>query len=585
MSYFARGLRFALPLCLAVLAACRDGAAPEEPPTAAGDRTPPTFEIQGPRGGSLESPQLRLFGSAMDDAGVARITYQLDGGAEVELALQFHSPTAGDRRHAFFDTPVKVGGGAHRVVLHAYDAAGNKGSSPAIDVNVDAVAPRIQLAAPGPLTVHTDTVRVRATVTDDFGLRFVDVQIGARRPVLFQAPDTGRVAQYALDTLVTLAVGVNEIDLTSQDRVWNLSRTRVLVTRTAAPAPARFDAIAASTQHGCGLRAAAAYCWGYGEVGQLGNGRAISRDTPVPVAGGLAFSSLGAGWAWSCGVTTAGALYCWGADFYGALGRGAVRGGVYSTPQRVASDVQFATVAVNSTAGYTSCALAVSGEAYCWGLNNAGQAGVPVTTATCELANVTFRCVPAPARVQGGLRFTSISVGSSATCGVATDGRAYCWGARDVGGSGEPFGSTHTPAPVAGDLRFATISVGDSHACGITTAGEAYCWGSNRGGALGDGTTVDRMVPSRVASTVRFRSVGVISPLGGTPGGACARAEDGSVHCWGGGRPVPARQEGGLTFTSVSASHRCGIAADRTAYCWTLTSAPVPVPGDYPPAS
>jgi alpha-tubulin suppressor-like RCC1 family protein len=584
MSFFTRGLRRVLPLLAAALTACRDGAAPE-PPTPAGDRTPPTFDITGPTQGSLHSAQLRLFGNAFDSTGVARVTYQLDGAAEVELGLQFHSPTAGDRRRAFFDAPVTVGAGPHRVVLHAYDAAGNRGSSPAIDVGVDATAPRIQLAAPGPLTVHADTVRVRATVTDDVGLRFVEVTVGSERALMFLAPDTGRLAQYALDTLVTLAVGVNEINLSSQDRVANQTRARVLVTRTAAPAPARFDAIAAAAHFGCGLRSSAAYCWGSGQLGQLGNGRAISRDTPVPVSGGLAFSSLGTAWAWSCGVTTAAALYCWGADFYAALGRGATTGGLYSTPQRVASNVQFATVSVGTTGGYTSCALATSGEAYCWGLNSGGQAGVPRSTATCELAGVRFPCVPVPARVQGGLRFSSISVGSDAACGVATDGRGYCWGAHAVGGNGERTGSSDTPVPVSGGLVFASISVGDFHACGITTAGEAYCWGSNRGGALGDGTTVDRVVPARVSSTVRFRSVGVLPSAGNTAGGACARAEDGTVHCWGGGRAAPARLDGGLTFTSVSPSHRCGIAPDRTAYCWTLTSGPVPVPGDYPPSS
>lgn len=585
MSFLARVRRLALPLAAAALAACRDGAAPEELPTPARDRTAPTLDILGPTQGSLQPAQLRLVGSAGDSVEVVRITYQVDGGAEADLGLQFHAPTLGDRRRAFFDAQVAVSAGPHQVVLHAYDSSGNRGSSPAIDIAVDAAAPRIELAAPGAVTVHADTVRVRATITDDLGLRSVDVGVGSERAHLFQAPETERVARYSVDTLVTLSVGVNEIYLSSGDRVANQARATVLVTRVAAPAPARFDAVEASMQHGCGSRSGAAYCWGSGQSGQLGNGRAISRGTPVPVSGGLAFASLGTAWGWSCGVTTAGALYCWGADFYGALGRGAPTGGLYSTPQRVASDVRLATVAVNSTSGYTSCALAVSGEAYCWGMNNAGQAGVPMSTATCVLASVTRPCVPAPARLQGGLRFTSISVGSIGACGVATDGRAYCWGALSVGGNGGQTGVSESPVPVAGGHLFASVSVGDLHACGVTTAGEAYCWGSNQRGALGDGTTVDRLVPARVSSGLRFRSVGIFPSTGSATGGTCAWAEDGSVHCWGDGRLVPVRLEGGLTFTSVSRSHRCGITADRTAYCWTMSSGPAPVAGDYPSAS
>jgi len=34
--------------------------------------------------------------------------------------------------------------------------------------------------------------------------------------------------------------------------------------------------------------------------------------------------------------------------------------------------------------------------------------------------------------------------------------------------------------------------------CGLTTGGAAYCWGSNENSELGDGTTTNRLVPTRV---------------------------------------------------------------------------------------
>jgi hypothetical protein len=39
---------------------------------------------------------------------------------------------------------------------------------------------------------------------------------------------------------------------------------------------------------------------------------------------------------------------------------------------------------------------------------------------------MTPRAVPTP--VAGGLHFKSISAGNSGTCGISTDGFAYCWG-------------------------------------------------------------------------------------------------------------------------------------------------------------
>jgi alpha-tubulin suppressor-like RCC1 family protein len=66
---------------------------------------------------------------------------------------------------------------------------------------------------------------------------------------------------------------------------------------------------------------AVAYCWGTGEDGQTGTGTTASVGVPTPVAGGLRFSSLGAGLGFACGLTADGTAYCWGSNRGGRLGR------------------------------------------------------------------------------------------------------------------------------------------------------------------------------------------------------------------------------------------------------------------------
>src|SRR5688500_6701742 len=56
-------------------------------------------------------------------------------------------------------------------------------------------------------------------------------------------------------------------------------------------------------------------------------------------------------------------------------------------------------------------------------------------------------------------------------------------------------------------LTFRTISAGLAHSCGLTTQNRAYCWGYNQFGQLGDGTNVNRSVPTAVAKGLAFRLI------------------------------------------------------------------------------
>jgi alpha-tubulin suppressor-like RCC1 family protein len=131
--------------------------------------------------------------------------------------------------------------------------------------------------------------------------------------------------------------------------------------------------IAGGAAHFCGLTAAgAAYCWGYGEHGSVGNG---TNDPivaePAPVSGGLSFEHLALGVRTSCGITGEGISYCWGDNGYGELGIGL---GVVSvnTPQVVADEHSFEILAP----GYRhTCGIRTDGATYCWGDNYEGGLG------------------------------------------------------------------------------------------------------------------------------------------------------------------------------------------------------------------
>jgi alpha-tubulin suppressor-like RCC1 family protein len=281
----------------------------------------------------------------------------------------------------------------------------------------------------------------------------------------------------------------------------------------------KFASVSAGWGFACALTTVgAAYCWGNADTeGGPVPGTAMQRRIPSPVPGGLTFASLSAGFTHVCGVTTSGAVYCWGENA-GRLGNGSV--GDSPSPVKAVSQAAFKSV----SAGLThTCGLATDGRAFCWGDNRTGALGT---------GDTTFR--DRPTAVPGTLRFTKISAGNLYTCGVATDGVAYCWGRNEDGELGNGT-TTDTPTPraVAGGHKFKSIHThhagGHSRTCGLTTDGAAYCWGAESE-SLGQFQTDDDTKPGPVVGDLTFASMS----LGLTH--ACGVTTDGRVYCWGDGR-------------------------------------------------
>ena len=175
----------------------------------------------------------------------------------------------------------------------------------------------------------------------------------------------------------------------------------------------------------CGLAATGdAYCWGFNDFGQLGNGSTTGSLTPVLVSGGIRFSSISTKFGHTCGVTSVGDVYCWGENFRGQLGDGTTIN--RHTPVLVSGGLSFASV---NAGGALTCGVTSDGDAYCWGENSSGQLGNGTTT---------DRHTPVP--VEGGLSFASVNNAALHTCAVTTAGVAYCWGFNSDGQLGD--GST-----------------------------------------------------------------------------------------------------------------------------------------------
>jgi alpha-tubulin suppressor-like RCC1 family protein len=190
----------------------------------------------------------------------------------------------------------------------------------------------------------------------------------------------------------------------------------------------------------------------------------------------------------SFGSDLPGPIECWGLNNGNVFGN---TGWSVSTVPNVALRSLDTTTTELSLFNTSACAMS-AGDAYCWGGGGAGETG--------DGTNV-IRVDPTPVV---GVSLSRVSAGSGHSCGIAPGGRAYCWGANNRGqlGTGNKLSSL-VPVPVAGGLKFKEIYAAGANpfvafTCGLTSTGEAYCWGANEVGELGDGTIMDRLVPTPV---------------------------------------------------------------------------------------
>jgi alpha-tubulin suppressor-like RCC1 family protein len=112
-----------------------------------------------------------------------------------------------------------------------------------------------------------------------------------------------------------------------------------------------------------------AQCWGYNNMGQLGNNSTVDSPIPVDVVNlpPDVVAVTASGEAASCVLTSSGTVRCWG-DIIGN-----------SQPEPVPTDVSgFGGTVVEMCEGdYHACGLLGNGKVQCWGDNNAGELGDP----------------------------------------------------------------------------------------------------------------------------------------------------------------------------------------------------------------
>ncbi len=286
-------------------------------------------------------------------------------------------------------------------------------------------------------------------------------------------------------------------------------------------------------------------CWGINEGGSLGvdgDPEGLVRVPGLSNAVHVAVSDTH-----SCAALMDDRVYCWGSGDFGQLGNGRYNrdvapGGedelISSAAPREVAGIQGRVRGL--ALGHTFSCAATTVGVYCW-----GQLPDPATKADPVIAFPRLI-------LAGGVR--EIRGEGESLCVLDEAGVVRCWGEvaagydevdSDPGPTPEPF-FLGGPLWEVGGIPFEpkALAVGDRHACVLAPAGTVHCWGHNDEGQLGDGTTRERTMLTKVEGLTDVVAIDAGNAH------SCARRRDGGVRCWG-SRTAPAADARGAVPTPV----------------------------------
>ena len=238
------------------------------------------------------------------------------------------------------------------------------------------------------------------------------------------------------------------------------------------------------------------YAWGFNNFGQLGNGTTSNDSIPtlVKLPTGVTATKIAAGTNFGLAVGSNDSLYVWGRNFNGQLGIG------NTTDQHSPVTVKFPSGVTSWTeigaGAFTSYALGNDGNLYSAGSNGNGQVGDGTTSQRNSFTKVLL-----PGAATG---WKSFSGGGSFCLGMASNDSLYAWGFGSDGelGDGQMLKNNTSIQIVSlpAGVTATSYAAGHNHGLIIGSNGHMYSWGLNSAGQLGNGTTVEAIVPVYVNS-------------------------------------------------------------------------------------
>jgi alpha-tubulin suppressor-like RCC1 family protein len=253
---------------------------------------------------------------------------------------------------------------------------------------------------------------------------------------------TGGGCLLASDGLVCWGHGALELGTSLDAGVTNLDGGGAVVTNVAGAAVGGGHACIIATRRGV----QDVECWGDNSHGQAGGSLGtgdVALPSPVGVSRYGEIAQVAAGRAHSCARLTAGDVYCWGTNDRGQLGDPKVSGDA-NVPTRVAFSTAATAVAI-ALGDDHACAAMSDETVQCWGDDTSGQLGFAAPAGFSAQPGNAQRVLGGV--VADLARTKRIAAGGGTTCVLRWgEPNVWCWGRNDAGQAGQPPGPPVTRA-------------------------------------------------------------------------------------------------------------------------------------------
>jgi alpha-tubulin suppressor-like RCC1 family protein len=266
--------------------------------------------------------------------------------------------------------------------------------------------------------------------------------------------------------------------------------------------------------------------WGENTHAQLGAGYKSPPQNPI---GTVALPSniktvVAAGGA-SYALLEDGTIRAWGGNTYGQLGDGT------HTSSRTPVAVKIAGVVQLAASRSHAIALLNDGTVATWGSNLNGELGNGTTTHGKEVKGDNS---PVPLIVPNLHGVVAVATGGPDNVALLADGTLMAWGENGAGEVGDGTKVEKTvPTPVKGVSGVKAVAIGGffangGHMLALLKDGTVRAVGANGQGQLGDGTSTNSL------SFVAVKGLSGVTQLAADSNNSLALREDGTVFSWGG---------------------------------------------------